>query len=413
MRVILHSDLNNFYASCECSRDLSLKEKPVAVCGSQAERHGIVLAKNYLAKSYGIKTGDTVWMAKQKCPELVTVEPHFSLYVKYSELVRNIYKDYTNRVEGFGMDECWLDISGENVTMADGERIANEIRERVKFETGLTVSVGVSFNKIFAKLGSDMKKPDAVTVISEENFKEKIYGLPAGDLLGVGRATKKKFDRYGILTIGDIAHTDKEFFTNLIGVNGLLLWNFANGLDTSEVSFADSKSVAKSFGHGTTTMYDLTENDEVWRLFLSLAQDIGKSLIESDMKCSGVSVCVRNSELFTVGFQCKLSVPTSCAYDIAAAAFELFKANYNWRLPIRSATISAINLVDGDESFGYDLFKENERKDKRNTISLCVNNIRNRYGENSVMPATLLEREKLAPDKEIKLKMPKGINTSR
>lgn len=385
---------------------MTLKNKPVAVCGSQAERHGIVLAKNYPAKAYGIATGDTVWMAKQKCPDLVTVEPHFALYMKYSELVHNIYNDYTNRVESFGMDECWLDISNDTITIEDGERIANEIRERVKFETGLTVSIGVSFNKIFAKLGSDMKKPDAVTVISEENFREKIYGLPASDLLGVGRATKKKFDRYGILTIGDIAKTDREFFSNLIGVNGTLLWNFANGLDKSEVTPTDARNVAKSFGHGTTTMYDLTDNDDVWRLFLSLSQDIGKSLLESNLKCTGVSVSIRDSELCTVGFQTRLSSPTSIPYEIASAAFELFKANYNWRMPIRSATVTAINLEEAEETSQYDLFNESDKPDKRNTLNVCVNNLRNRFGEKSVMPATLLESEKIAAEKEVKLKMP-------
>ena len=210
-RVILHCDLNNFYASCECSRDMSIKDKPVAVCGSQEERHGIVLAKNYHAKAFGVSTGEAIWQAKQKCPDLVIVAPHYELYMKYSKLVRSIYLDYSDQVESFGMDECWVDISSKDMNIEKGTTIAHEIRERVKFETGLTISVGVSFNKIFAKLGSDMKKPDAVTVIPEDRFKEIVWPLHSSEMLGVGRATQNTLDKYCINTIGKIAAMPEAF----------------------------------------------------------------------------------------------------------------------------------------------------------------------------------------------------------
>ena len=202
-RSILHCDMNNFYASVECMLDPSLRKYPVAVCGSVEERHGIVLAKNYAAKAFDVKTGDAVWQAKQKCKDLVIVPPHYEEYIKYSKLARSVYSRFTDQVEPYGMDECWLDISGTEHIYGSPERVANKIRETIKFELGLTISVGVSFNKIFAKLGSDMKKPDAITVIEKDTFRDKIWGLPASDLLGVGRATQRVLDSYCIRTIGD------------------------------------------------------------------------------------------------------------------------------------------------------------------------------------------------------------------
>ena len=215
-RNILHCDMNNFYASVECMLDPALREYPVAVCGSVEERHGIVLAKNYKAKAFNVQTGDAVWQAKQKCRDLVIVPPHYEEYLKYSKLARSVYERYTDQVEPYGMDECWLDISGTEGIYGSPEKVANEIRETIKFELGLTISVGVSFNKIFAKLGSDMKKPDAITVIEKDTFKEKIWGLPASDLLGVGRATKKVLDKYAITTIGDLANADPNLLSSRI-----------------------------------------------------------------------------------------------------------------------------------------------------------------------------------------------------
>ena len=223
--------MNNFYASVECMLDPVLKKYPVAVCGSVEERHGIVLAKNYAAKAFGIKTGDTVWQAKQKCRNLVVVPPHFEEYIKYSKLARNVYQRYTDQVEPYGMDECWLDISGTDYTFGSPEKVANDIRETIKFELGLTISVGVSFNKIFAKLGSDMKKPDAITCIEADSFREKIWCLPASDLLGVGRATEKVLSGYGIHTIGELAATSDDFLKCRLGKNGLAIKQYANGLD--------------------------------------------------------------------------------------------------------------------------------------------------------------------------------------
>ena len=252
-RVILHCDMNNFYASVECMLNPELKNKPVAVCGSVEERHGIVLAKNYAAKAFGVSTGEAIWQAKQKCQDLVIVEPHYEQYMKFSKLAREIYGRYTDQIEPYGMDECWLDVTGSGC-MGTGFEIADEIRRTVKFELGLTISAGVSFNKIFAKLGSDMKKPDAITCIEADSFREKIWCLPASDLLGVGRATEKVLSGYGIHTIGELAATSDDFLKCRLGKNGLAIKKYANGLDDSPVMLSDYVSPVKSIGHGITTM---------------------------------------------------------------------------------------------------------------------------------------------------------------
>ena len=282
-RVILHCDMNNFYASVECMLNPSLREKPVAVCGSVEERHGIVLAKNYAAKAYGVSTGEAIWQAKQKCRDLVIVEPHYEQYMKFSKLAREIYNRYTDMVEPYGMDECWLDVTGSRY-LGSGFEIADEIRKTVKFELGLTISAGVSFNKIFAKLGSDMKKPDAVTCIDRDTFREKIWGLPASDLLGVGRATDKVLSSYGIRTIGQLAAAPDALMQGWLGKNGMAVKRFANGEDCSPVMRSDYVSPVKSIGHGITTMQDLENSAEVWCVMLELVQEIGTKLRKHQKK---------------------------------------------------------------------------------------------------------------------------------
>ena len=259
-RVILHADFNNFYASVECMLNPKLKGHPVAVGGDVEARHGIILAKNMEAKKFGIQTGEALWQAKQKCPNLIIVPPHYEEYIKYSRLARKIYEEYTDLIQPYGMDENWLDVTGSIGLFGDGETIANTLRERMKFELGLSISVGVSFNMIFAKLGSDMKKPDAVTVIPKDSFREKIWHLPASDMLGVGRATEKVLSSYGIRTIGDLANAHPDFIKRKFGKNGAMLLAYANGLDRSRVQPQDYEPPMKSVGHGITTVHDLENN---------------------------------------------------------------------------------------------------------------------------------------------------------
>ena len=262
-RIILHSDLNCFYASVEVNENPKLRDQAIAVCGSTEERHGIVLTASYPAKRRGVKTGMANWQAVRACPGLICVPPHYDLYVKYSRLVRNIYLRYTDKMEPYGMDECWLDVSGSRQLHGDGTAIAEEIRKAVRDELGLTVSIGVSFNKIFAKLGSDMKKPDAVTTLPRDDWKGRVWPLPVSELLYVGPATTRKLMSRNILTIGDLAKTPPELLHGWFGKNGIVLWRFANGEDNSRVMQNDYEAPIKSVGHGITCSCDLRDNESV------------------------------------------------------------------------------------------------------------------------------------------------------
>ena len=389
MRKILHSDMNNFYASVECMLNPSLKGKPVAVCGSVEERHGIVLAKNYPAKAFGVQTGDAVWQAKEKCRDIIIVPPHYDEYIKYSKLAREVYNQYTNQVEPYGMDECWLDISGYN--SRDPETVAYEIKETMKEELGLTVSVGVSYNKIFAKLGSDMKKPDAVTVIPKDTFREKIWGLPASDLLFVGRATERFLNRFYIRTIGDLANTDPDFLKSHIGVNGIKLWRYANGLDNSPVMYSDYRPIVKSVGHGTTTVEDLKSNEEVWITILELTQDIGHRLKKLGLNCMGISICIRNEDLMFKEWQRKLNFATQSPFVIAKLAYDLFLQKYVWNKNIRSVTVRGINLVSDSAPIQLDLFNDQASMDKQTKIDNCIESLRSRFGKEIIRNGVLLK----------------------
>jgi len=386
--------MNNFYASVECRLNPELARYPIAVCGDVEERHGIVLAKNYKAKAYGVSTGEAVWQAKQKCGDLVVVPPHFDQYMKFSKLARQIYGRYTDVVEPFGLDECWLDCSLASTCEA-GEVIANDIRETVKNELGLTISVGVSFNKVFAKLGSDMKKPDAVTVIRAENFREKVWGLPASALLGVGRATKKTLDSFGIRTIGDIAKWPCDFFKRKFGKRGVELWNNANGVDHSPVVERDLASLDKSCGNGITTVSDLTEPGEVFKVMFELSQDIEHRLFVCNKKARGVAIDIRSNDLYVKQWQTALSRPTQSSRDIAKQAFELFSQNYTWRIPIRSVTVRAINLVSCDEAEEIDIFFDEKKYLKGQALTRCIEDIRSTFGKSAINYAILLDNPKM------------------
>ena len=407
-RNILHCDMNNFYASVECMLSPELKQYPVAVCGSVEERHGIVLAKNYKAKAFKVATGDAVWQAKQKCPDLVVVPPHYEEYLKYSKLAKAIYCDYTNQVEPYGMDKCWLDISGTKKLYGNPVDVANEIRERIKFELGLTISVGVSFNKIFAKLGSDYKKPDAVTVFEKETFREKIWGLPASDLLGVGRATTRVLNNYCIRTIGDLANSDYDFIKRILGKNGVSLWLYANGRDNSTVKDIKFVSPVKSIGHGITTVVDLSNEEEVWRVFLELTQGNGHKLRVHQKVAKAVAIYVRDNTLFSKQWQTQMQMVTQLPLVLAQYAFQLFKKRYDWRNPIRSVTIQAINLFPQDMPQQIDLFCDYERAEKQEKLDGCVEKLCQRFGKRCIRNAVLLQ-ELGMPMGNVEITVPTGL----
>lgn len=407
-RNILHCDMNNFYASVECMLSPELKQYPVAVCGSVEERHGIVLAKNYKAKAFKVATGDAVWQAKQKCPDLVVVPPHYEEYLKYSKLAKAIYCDYTNQVEPYGMDKCWLDISGTKKLFGNPVDVANEIRERIKFELGLTISVGVSFNKIFAKLGSDYKKPDAVTVFEKETFREKIWSLPASDLLGVGRATTRVLNNYCIRTIGDLANSDYDFIKRILGKNGVSLWLYANGRDNSTVKDIKFVSPVKSIGHGITTVVDLSNEEEVWRVFLELTQGNGHKLRVHQKVAKAVAIYVRDNTLFSKQWQTQMQMVTQLPLVLAQYAFQLFKKRYDWRNPIRSVTIQAINLFPQDMPQQIDLFCDYERAEKQEKLDGCVEKLCQRFGKRCIRNAVLLQ-ELGMPMGNVEITVPTGL----
>lgn len=384
----------------------ALRGKAVAVCGATESRHGIVLAKSELAKKRGVKTGMVNWEARQCCPDIIMVPPQYDEYLKYSKLTRAIYERYTDQVEGFGMDECWCDISGSQTVFGDGMQIAEEIRETVKAELGLTVSIGVSYNKIFAKLGSDLKKPDAITGISSDNFREKIWPLPASDLLYVGRATTKKFDSYGIHTIGDIANQSQDFLKRLLGVNGIALWTYANGLDTSRVMPGDYESPVKSVGHGITCNADLENNEEVWKVMLELSQDIGHRLRLHSLTAKGVQITIRDNDLFFKQYQAPLEAQTQSPMEIAKKARQLFEMNYRWHNKVRAITVRAINLVPADTPYQISIFEDVSKRERREKLDTAIEEIRGRFGKRAIFSACLMGNLKMPSDGRDKVIMP-------
>ncbi len=405
-RAILHSDQNSYYASVEMMLDPSLRGKAVAVCGATEERHGIILAKSEKAKKCGVKTGMVNWEARQLCPDLVMVQPHYDQYLKYSKLAQNIYQRYTDLIEPFGMDECWLDVTNSRWCGGDPMTIAEKIRRSIREELGLTVSIGVSFNKVYAKLGSDMKKPDAITEISPENYREKVWPLPASDMIYCGRATTAKLARCGIHTIGDIATTEPEFFQRLMGVNGLALWRYASGTDDSRVMHKDYVSPVKSIGHGITCVADLVNEEEVWKVILELSQDIGHRLRVHELAARGVEIWIRGNDLMGAQYRGHLPVLTQLPSEIAAGAFKLFRERYPWITKVRAVTVRATSLVPQATPDQLSLFVDTKRLERRERLQDAVEAVRDKYGKKALTYAVLLGDLKMPGDGRELVKMP-------
>jgi DNA polymerase-4 len=356
-RVILHVDLNNYYASVECFYNPEIRDKAVAVCGSQEDRHGIVLAKNYIAKNYGIRTGEATWEAKRKCPELVTVPPNFDLYIKISRLVRDILKNYSDRVENFGIDENWLDITASCQLNKSGRDIAEDIQKRITLVTGLTTSIGISFNKIFSKLGSDMVGKNEIIEITKDNFKSKVWPLPVPDLLYVGPSTRKKLFNIGILTIGNLANSPLEFLKTKFGKCGETLWVFANGYDRSEVAKFDYNSVIKGMGNSLTSPKDLTCDEDVKILIYLLTESVAERLRANKLKGKTVQIWIKDKNFKGIVRQSQLYEHTYISYQIAEKAFQIFKNNWNWNENIRAFGVRVTNLIPSDEFVQISMFE--------------------------------------------------------
>lgn len=406
-RTILHSDMNNCYASIERKLNPSLVGKRLVVCGSVEDRHSIVLAKSYEAKAFGVKTGDSLFEAKMKCPSLVAVKPHYDEYFKFSKLAHKIYYSYTNQVEPFGLDECWLDVTGSEKLFGSGETIAHEIKERIKKELGITVSIGVSYNKIFAKLGSDLKKPDAVTVISKNDFKEIVWPLSTDAIIGIGSKTKKKLMYMNINTLGELAKADVNLLKRKLGIRGLYLWQYANGYDTSEVCDYYHRDKIKSISRGVTTKADLNSYDEVKKIFEELAIEVSKKLIEEDLKAGGVRITIRDKNLDYVSFQKVFTETSISALRLNDKAMELFKERYDFKEAIRSLTISAINLTRNTKTEQLSLFAP-KKVIKDDRLEKVFNEIREKFGSDKIGYLGLELNSKM-PEKPSVVTLPSGF----
>lgn len=386
-RVILHCDLNNFYASVECMKHPELKDKYVAVSGNAEERHGIILAKNEKAKKLGIKTGETIWQAKLKCPDLILLKANFHEYLAISKKVKRLYSEYSDRIESFGLDEAWIDCSESVALFGSGEEIAEQIRSRVKKEFDLTISIGVSFNKIYAKLGSDYKKPDAVTCFNKKNYKEKIFPLPVSDLLYVGKATEKKFREMGITTIGDLATSNKRLLSIRLGKMGEILHDFANGIDHSEVALFDNHTKLKSIGNGITAKRDMENLEDAILVLYVLCDSIAMRLRQNRKLGKCVSVHFRNKELISFSRQMTLNEESNLCEEIVKVAIELTKVHYNFDIAMRSITVSVSQLIDEGTHRQLSLFNN---RDKIESIERCMDEIREKFGVSSIFRANSL-----------------------
>ena len=393
-RVILHSDCNGFYASVECLHNPKIRNMPVAVSGDAENRHGIILAKNEIAKKYGIKTGEAIWQAKLKCPELVTVPPHFDLYKRFSNMARRIYSDYTDKIESFGLDESWLDVT-ENIN-GNGFEIACEISSRIKKELGITVSIGVSFNKIFAKFGSDYKKPDAITCITRDNFKNIVWNSPAEDLLYVGRATKRKLNNIGIYTIGDIAKTSPDILRKLLGKWGDLIYGFANGYDSSPVAHMNENSEVKSIGNSTTTPRDMKTFEDVKIVMYVLCDSVCRRMRQQGFMAKTVGISVRDNELNTFNRQQALDDYTNLTKVITDNALRLFKKSYNMQKPLRSIGISVTDFVHDNIPHQMSLLNNEKNILQNEELDKTVDKLKLRFGNYIVRPAVLLADKSLS-----------------
>lgn len=393
-KCILHCDMNNYFASVECLFQPELKGKPVAVCGAAEMRQGIVLAKNGLAKDMGVATGESIPEAKAKCPTLVIVSPHYPLYLKYAKLARSIYAEYTNDITVYGLDEAWLDVTASQGLFGGGVAIADLIRKRIREELGLTISVGVSFNKIFSKLGSDMRKPDATTEISRSNYKSLIWNLPAKDLLFVGRSVQHKLFLHRIFSIGDLAAADPLLLKKILGKNGLMLWQFANGDDSSFFPEESDETLIKSIGNNITPPKNLKTPQDVKLLLYVLAESVATRLRSNQMLSRTIHIHVKDSAFQVKEYQMRLRKGTDCSSEIFFAAMSLFSKQYSWKNPVRTIGIRASGLENAVIS-QISLF-DFEEPAKERKLSAAVDEIRRRFGYFSIERALFLENKNLS-----------------
>ncbi|MBQ7284273.1 MAG: DNA polymerase IV [Oscillospiraceae bacterium] len=394
-RIILHCDCNGFFASVSLLPHPELRDKPVVVGGSSENRHGIVLAKNEAAKKYGIKTAQTIQSALRVCPNLVILPPQRDRYEYFSKIINEIYNSYTDLVEPFGIDESWLDVTNSYALFAkDGKELADMIRERVYYETGLTISVGVSFNKVFAKLGSDYKKPNATTVISRENYKDIVWPLKVEDMLYVGRNTKEALNAMGIRTIGQLAAADKNLLEDKFGKHGRDLHIYANGIEDSPVAPFDAKREVKSIGNGNTFYRDIKGLEDIKPALMVLSEQVGMRLRKHSLYANGVQITIKNPSFVSFTRQCQIP-STNVSENIYKTALELLLKNWNVKMPIRMLTVTALDLTEEKRVQQLNLFESAAIQDdtKKENLQKALDKLKQKYGKNAVQNASVMKTD--------------------
>lgn len=389
-RVILHCDLDNFFASVECTFRPELRDVPMAVCGSESERHGIVLAKNQLAKKAGVKTAQTVWQARSLCPRLVCVPPHMEKYREFSVLARQIYLRYTDLVEPFSIDECWLDVTGSTLLFGSGEEIAQKISADMQNELGITVSVGISFCKFLSKLSSDINKPNGIFSVNRGDYKEKLYPRPVTELMGVGGSTRDKLFSVGIFTIGDLAAASDELIKRLLGKPGDYLLKAVRGLDCEPVRRYGDKPAPKSIGRSVTLPEDVSDALRVRGIFAELADDISSKLRREEMLAGAVQIQIKDNTFKTSQYQKKLANPTRIADSLLAAATELLLANDALHVPARLVGMTACDLTDENEGFQLSFDFDRAHAETMEQLGSRVDGLRDKYGKQIIRRASQL-----------------------
>lgn len=387
---ILHCDMNAYYASVEAVLNPELQGKALAVGGSREDRHGIVLAKSQKAKEKGVLTGEIISEALAKCPDLIIVPPQYEAYIYYSQRAREIYYRYTDQVEAFGLDECWLDVRGSRKLFGTGVEIADQLRQVMKDELKLTISVGVSYNKVLAKLGSDLKKPDSTNVIRQEDLSDLVWKMPVEKLLGVGRATKAKLNHMGVYTIGELAKMPPATLQHKFGINGYRLWRWANGWDDGRVKRFGERDIIKTIGHSLTLRQDIYTEKELNQVFLELSQELARRLRSEALKASGVQISIKTSTFRYREIQCPLAYPTQSSVYLARAAARLAKEKLTFQEPIRAVGIRAISLIPEDQPLQLNFFSDAAELDRLEDLEDAIYDLRGRYGSQIIRWASLM-----------------------
>ena len=395
IRTILHCDCNSFYASVETVLDPALAEGPMAVCGDPESRHGIILAKNEAAKAFGVRTAETIWQARRKCPKLRLVPPHQEEYVRFSRRANRIYLEYTDLVEPFGIDESFLDITGSLHLFGSGPEVADALRRRMRSELGLTISVGVSFNKAFAKLGSDYRKPDATTVISPENYRDLVWPLPVGALLYAGPKAQRKLHLLGIDTIGALAAAEPNVLHGTLGKLGDTLGVYARGEDRESVRSFFEEHTAKSVGKGMTFAHNLTRQEEIRLQVMVLCDHVASQLRRMHLQCQTVQVLIRDPDFHNISRQMTMDVPTDSTRQLTEAALRLIAQHWKPGKPIRMITVTASSLAaPGAAGEQLSLFNDGSAalREKQRKLDRTVDALRSKYGRGAVRYGSTLKK---------------------